>query len=126
VPFAPSTFHRSTANPQVDLSSASAVRSILQVAAGAEIPRVAEHDQEAKMGAHYRCLTFEIDGLTCGGGGALIAEHALARLPGVIRVYVNPFTEMAYVEIDPDAASEQQLVAAVADLGLRPGRPVAR
>lgn len=71
-------------------------------------------------------LTFEIDGLTCGGGGALTAERVLARLPGVMRVYLNPLTEMAYVEIDPDAASEQQLVAAVADLGLRPGRPVTR
>jgi copper chaperone CopZ len=71
-------------------------------------------------------LTFEIDGLTCGCSGALTAEQALARLPGVIRVYVNPLTEMASVEIDPDAASEEQLVDAVADLGLRPGRPVAR
>ena len=71
-------------------------------------------------------LTFEIDGLTCGGGGALTAERALARLPGVMRVYVNPLTEMSYVEIDPDAASEQQLVAVVADLGLRSGRPVTR
>jgi copper chaperone CopZ len=71
-------------------------------------------------------LTFEIDWLTCGGGGALTAERALARLPGVIQVYVNPLTEMAYVEIDPQAASEQQLVAEVAKLGFRPGRPVAR
>jgi copper chaperone CopZ len=78
------------------------------------------------MGARYQRLTFEIDGLTCGGGGALTAERALARLPGVSRVYVNPLTEMAYVEIDPDAASEQQLVATVADLGLQPGRPAAR
>lgn len=71
-------------------------------------------------------LTFAIDGLACGGGGALAVEQALARLPGVVRAYVNPLTEMAYVEIDPDAASEQQLVAAVTDLGLRPGRPSAR
>lgn len=71
-------------------------------------------------------LTFEIDGLSCGGGGALTAEWALARLPGVIQVYVNPLTEMAYVEIDPDAVTEHELVTAVSDLGLRPGRPVAR
>ena len=71
-------------------------------------------------------LTFEIDGLTCGGGGALTAERALAQVTGVTQAYVNPLTEMAYVEFDPDATSEQQLVAVVADLGFRPGRPVAR
>lgn len=76
------------------------------------------------MGTTCQRLTFEIDGLACGG--ALAVERAIARLPGVIRVYVNPLTEMAYVEIDPTTASEEQLVAAVADLGLRPGRPSAR
>ena len=78
------------------------------------------------MGAQYRRLTFEIDGLNCGGGGARTAERALAGLPGVIRIYVNPLTEMAYAEIDPATTSEQQLVAAVTALGLRPGRPVIR
>lgn len=71
-------------------------------------------------------LTIEIEGLTCGGGGALTAEQALARLAGVTRVHVNPLTEMAYVEIDPRILSEGQLVAALAALGLRPGRPLAR
>jgi hypothetical protein len=76
------------------------------------------------MGSHFQRLTIAIDGLACGG--ALSAEQALARLPGVIRAYVNPLTEMAYVEIDPTAASEDQIVAAVAGLGLQPGRPAAR
>ena len=76
------------------------------------------------MGGSYQRLTIAIDGLACGG--ALTAEQAIARLPGVIRAYVNPLTEMAYVEIDPTRASEEQIVAVVADLGLRPGRPVAR
>ena len=71
-------------------------------------------------------LTFEIAGLTCGSGGALDAEHAIAGLPGVLRAYVNPLTEMAYVEIDPTILTEERLVATVADLGLRPGRPSAR
>jgi copper chaperone CopZ len=74
----------------------------------------------------YQRLTFEIDGLTCGGGGALGVERAIAGLPGVVRAYVNPLTEMAYVEIDPTIFSEEQLVTTVADLGLRPGRPSAR
>ena len=53
-------------------------------------------------------------------------ERAIARLPGVIRVYVNPLTETAYVEIDPTRVSEDRMVAVVAGLGLTAGRPVAR
>ena len=44
------------------------------------------------MGGPYQRLTIGIDGLACGG--ALSVERAIARLPGVIRVYVNPLTEM--------------------------------
>ena len=78
------------------------------------------------MAGCYQRLTFEIDGLTCSGGGALTAERALARLPGVVWVHVNPITEMAYLEIDPARVSEDQLVATVAGVGLRPGRPSIR
>ena len=78
------------------------------------------------MDGRYQRLTFAIDGLGCGGDGALTAERAIARLPGIARAYVNPLTEMAYVEIDPTDATEEQIVAAVAELGLRPGRPSAR
>ena len=78
------------------------------------------------MAGRYQRLTFEIDGLTCGGGGALTAERVIARLPGVIWVHVNPLTEMAYVEIDPASVSEEQTVATVAGLGMRPGRPSIR
>jgi copper chaperone CopZ len=76
------------------------------------------------MGGPLKRLTFAIDGLACGG--ALSAEQAIARLPGVIRAYVNPLTEMAYVEVDPSTVSEEQIVAVVANLGLRPGQPAAR
>ena len=78
------------------------------------------------MAGSNQRLTFEFNGLTCGGGGALTVERALAHLPGIIRAYVNPLTEMAYVEIDPNVASEEQLIATVTELGLRPGLPVAR
>ena len=76
------------------------------------------------MGGLHQRLTMEIDGLACGGARSV--ERAVARLPGVIRVYVNPLTEMAYVEVDPIRVSEDQIVAEVTGLGLRPGRPVAR
>jgi hypothetical protein len=42
-----------------------------------------------------------IYGLACGGGGALTIERVLQRVAGVRLAYVNPATEMAYVEYDP-------------------------
>jgi copper chaperone CopZ len=44
--------------------------------------------------------TLPIVGFACGGGGALTIERLLERQPGVVRAYVNPATEMAYVEYD--------------------------
>ena len=76
------------------------------------------------MGGPYQRLTIGIDGLACGG--SLSVERTITRLPGVIQVYVNPLTEMAYVKIDPTRVSEEQVVAAVTDLGLTPGRSVVR
>ena len=46
-------------------------------------------------------ITLAIYGLACGGGGALTVERSLARTAGVLRAYVNPLTEIAYVEYDP-------------------------
>ena len=80
----------------------------------------AQHRGEIRIAAAYRRVS---DAVLVH---LLHAEQAIAHLPGVIRAYVNPLTEMAYVEIDPTTASEDQIVAAVAHLGLRPGRPVAR
>lgn len=71
-------------------------------------------------------LTMAIYGLACGGGGALTVERALAKLPGVSRVSVNPATEMAYVEYDPVRLSWEQLAAAVEGVGFRAGEPSVR
>lgn len=71
-------------------------------------------------------LTMAIYGLGCGGGGALTVERALAKVPGVSRAYVNPATEMAYVEYDPALARAEQLVAAVERVGFRAGEPSVR
>lgn len=67
-----------------------------------------------------------IGGLACGGGGALAVERALERTPGVVRVYVNPLTEMAYVQFDAAQTSAGHLVAAVERAGFRAGEPVVR
>jgi copper chaperone CopZ len=66
-------------------------------------------------------VTLAVQGLGCGGGGALTAERALAHLKGVSSVYVNPATEMAYVEYDPSVVSPDDLVRAVGEVGLRAG-----
>ncbi len=63
--------------------------------------------------------------LTCGGGGALSVERTLARLAGVQRVYVNPLTEMAYVDYDPGVTTVAELIAAVEHCGYRTVKAIA-
>lgn len=65
-------------------------------------------------------MTVPIYNLSCAGGGALVVERTLARTPGVARVYVNPATEMAYVEFNPEALSPSAVTAAVAKAGFGP------
>lgn len=73
-----------------------------------------------------RRVTVFIYELGCGGGGALTVERALAKVPGVVQVYVNPATETAYVEYDPAVAGVDGLIAAVESVGFRAGEPIAR
>jgi Cu+-exporting ATPase len=58
-------------------------------------------------------------GLTCGGGGALSIQQVLERSPGVIRAYVNPATEMAYIEYDPAQMDLVALQKAIDSVGYR-------
>ena len=71
-------------------------------------------------------VTMAVYGLGCGGGGSLAIERALARVDGVKRAYVNPATEMAYVEYDPERASPSLFTAAIERLGFRVGEPSRR
>ncbi|MBI4498073.1 MAG: heavy-metal-associated domain-containing protein [Chloroflexi bacterium] len=71
-------------------------------------------------------ITLPILNLSCGGGGSLTVERALARVSGVVRVSVNPATEMAYIEYDPARTSPAQLVAAVERVGFQAGEPSVR
>jgi Cu2+-exporting ATPase len=64
-------------------------------------------------------LTVVLDGLgECAGGEATVSR-ALEPVPGVLRVYVNPVIETAYVVFDPARTGPARLVAALARAGLR-------
>ena len=71
-------------------------------------------------------ITLSIDGLSCGGGGVLIIERVLAHTPGVTQVYVNPATEMAYIEYDSTVTTLERLVEAVRYSGFRASEPSSR
>lgn len=62
--------------------------------------------------------------LGCGGGGATTIERQLAATKGVLRVYVNPATETAYVDYDPGETDPLTLARAVEHTGYRAGRPI--
>ena len=59
--------------------------------------------------------TLPVNPLGCTGTTTL--EKTLRDVPGVLRVYVNPVTEMAYVEYDGDRCDEHILATALAREG---------
>ncbi len=63
--------------------------------------------------------TLAVAGLKHGAGDALKVELALEQIPGVVHAYVNPVTEMAYIEYDPEQTSEDLLAAAIESAGFR-------
>ena len=60
--------------------------------------------------------TLPLDTLGCAAA-SIPVEHALRSVPGVTHVYVNPVTEMAYIEYDSDRCDERTLRAALDELG---------
>ena len=64
-------------------------------------------------------LTLSVMGLKRGDDEALKAEWALEQIPGVIHAYVNPATEMAYIEYDPELTGEHDLAEAIDSAGFR-------
>jgi copper chaperone CopZ len=57
-------------------------------------------------------LVLPLRELGCAAGPPSIV-HALRDVPGVTRVYVNPVTEMAYVEYESERCDESPLRAAL-------------
>lgn len=62
-------------------------------------------------------VTLPVYNLGCAGGGALTVERVLQQTPGVGYVYVNPATEMAYVEYDPSQVETDALTTAIESVG---------
>lgn len=62
--------------------------------------------------------------LGCGGAGATTIERRLAATDGVLRAYVNPASEIAYVDYDPAEVDPTRLVRAIECAGYRPGVPL--
>ena len=72
-----------------------------------------------------RGLRIPVYGLGCGGAGATTVERQLAATDGVLRVYVNPATETAYIDYDPAELDAWALARVIERAGYQPGRPEA-
>lgn len=70
-----------------------------------------------------REVRIPVGGLGCGGSGATTIERELAVTDGVLSAYVNPATEVAYVDYDPTRTDIWALVQAIEKAGCSAGRP---
>lgn len=84
---------------------------------------VSDEDRFVAQGARRSTLrgrvTLPVLGLGCGGGGAASIERELSRTTGVLWAYVNPATEMAYVEYHPHLLTPSAIAAVIEGLGYR-------
>lgn len=69
-------------------------------------------------------LKIPIYDLGCGGGGSAEIERELAATDGVRRAYVNPVTEIAYVDFDPTETDAAAIARAIERAGHRAGPPI--
>lgn len=65
-------------------------------------------------------ITLPIYNLSCGGGGSLTIERILTHTLGVIDVYVNPLTEMAYIGYEPLQITPEQITGVIERAGFGP------
>jgi len=69
-------------------------------------------------------IALPIEDFGCAGSGAIIVERALTKVSGVLRVFVNAATEVAYVQYDADRCDISVLRAAIARAGFHAGVPL--
>jgi len=72
---------------------------------------------------HPAKISLPVIGLSLGGCGALTLERVLTRLDGVLRVYVNPAMETAYVDYDPGRITADEVAKTIRELGYRTAVP---
>lgn len=63
--------------------------------------------------------TLVLEGEWLVAGAPSMIERMLTRVPGVIRAYVSPLVETAYVEYDGDRCSSGDLLRTIEALGMR-------
>lgn len=68
-------------------------------------------------------LSIPIYDLGCGGAGSTTIERELVATRGVLRAYVNPATEIAYVDYDPAETNAPAIARAIERAGHRAGPP---
>ena len=81
----------------------------------AEVQRLAEH-AGATVANRYHHDLLELDGMDCGDC-ALVIEHGLGRLDGVLAASVSFPTAKLRVEYDTAKVSRRAIIARVRDLG---------
>ena len=70
------------------------------------------------MSAHH--VSIPVYGVACAGHSV---ERGVARLAGVIAVYVNPATELAEIEFDDERITVEELCKGIRRCGFRAGTP---
>ena len=65
-------------------------------------------------------VSIPVYGVACAGRSV---ERGLARLTGVIDVYVNAATELAEIEFDDERITVEQLCKGIRRFGFHPGTP---
>jgi hypothetical protein len=66
-----------------------------------------------EAGPETKRVFLTVDGLAVRPGGAVAAVGALAAIPGVIHVSLDPFADLAAVDHDPERCSPGQMQAAL-------------
>ena len=86
---------------------------------------VSPFDRKCKSLLHppqdwYVCEQMPVIGLTCVADAMRLERH-LGNLLGVREATVNPVTDTAYITFDPLHITNDQLMAAITEAGLRAG-----
>ena len=62
-------------------------------------------------------MVLPVPDLACAGGDALALDRMIEKVPCVLRAYVNPATENAYIDYAPDRVTSAAIGAKVRELG---------